>query len=498
MKALGRSISPNRTKRANSMCGSSEIYGKTRVEGDILGELEVPADKYWGVETQRSLLNFPIGDDSEILPTPVITAFGILKKCAAKVNMEFGLDKAVAAAIMEAADEVAKGQWNEHFPVKIYQPGNGMQSNMNANEVIANRATEILKGKKVVNPYDDVNKGQSTNDCFATVMHIASLFELDKALLPALELLHKKLVTKSEEFKDIIKVGRTHTQDAVPITLGQEFGGYAAQIEDNMTLLKEKIPKLLEIAQGGTAVGTGINTFEGFSEKFAAELAAETGYPFKPARNLFAALACHDPLVDLSGALNTLAVSLMKIGNDIRFLGSGPRCGFGELLLPENEPGSSIMPGKVNPTQCEAITMVCAQVMGNHATVTLAGASGNFELNVFKPLIIGNVLHSMRILTGSIKAFVKYCVEGIVVNKERIQKQLEDSLMMVTVLNLHIGYEKAAKIAKKALKEGLPLKEAGEKLGFVTADQFDEWVNPRDMLRPSVYRNYDSDKDAAQ
>ncbi len=308
---------------------------------------------------------------------------------------------------MQAADEVAKGKLDEHFPVKMYQPGNGMHSNMNANEVIANRAMEILSWTKAVHPNDHVNKGQSSNDSFSTAMHIATVMELDRSLLPALNALHLSLARKASEFKDIIKVGRTHTQDAVPMTLGQEFGGYAAQLEDDVDRIQERMPKLLSVAQGGTAVGTGLNTCEGFAERFAEELRRETGYAFRPARNMFAALACHDPLIELSGTLNTLAVSLMKVANDIRFLGSGPRCGFGELLLPENEPGSSIMPGKVNPTQCEALTMVCAQVMGNHAALTVAGASGNFELNVFKPLIINNVLQSIRLLADSCRSFNK-------------------------------------------------------------------------------------------
>jgi len=477
-----------KTNRSNSLPRLNGFLAKkTHLERDVFGELEVPSEKYWGAVTQRTLHNFNIGDDSEILPEPFIRAFGILKKCAAKVNMKFGLDKSIAYAIIQASDEVAKGKWNSHFPAKIYQPGNGMLSNMNANEVIAKRATEILSYKKTINPYDDVNMGQSSNDCFATAMHISSLFMLNQALIPALNGLKTALLKKVAEFSDIIKVGRTHTQDAVPITLGQEFSGYASQIDFDLELLEEKIPKLLRIAQGGTAVGSGLNTFEGFSELFAAELSNETGYQFKSAPNLFAALACHDPLVDLSGALNTVAASIMKIANDIRFLGSGPRCGFGELLLPENEPGSSIMPGKVNPTQCEALSMVCAQVMGNHAAVTFAGASGHFELNVFKPLIIGNVLHSIQILSDSVKAFTKYCVDGIIANKTNIKKQLENSLMMVTALNPYIGYDKASKIAKKALKEGLPLKTAGEELGFVTSSQFDMWVNPKEMIKPAIY-----------
>ena len=378
-----------------------------------MGELEVPADKYWGAQTQRSLINFPIGGDKEVMPDPVIRAFGILKKCAAKVNMNFGLKPELAKSIMAAADEVAKGKLNEHFPLKIWQTGSGTQSNMTANEVIANRAIEILGGtlgEKSIHPNDHVNRSQSSNDSFPTVMHIATVIELHEILIPSLEGLHEALCAKSEKFKDIIKVGRTHTQDAVPMTLGQEFGGYAAQIEDCIKRIKDKLPGVAELAQGGTAVGTGLNTYEGFAEQVAEEISNETGYKFTTARNKFAALACHDALIELGGSLNTLAVALMKIANDLRFLGSGPRCGLGELLLPENEPGSSIMPGKVNPTQCEALTMVCAQVMGNHVAATIGGANGHFELNVFKPLIIKNVLNSIRLLGDSAKAFREYAL----------------------------------------------------------------------------------------
>jgi len=455
-----------------------------------MGELEVPADKYWGAQTQRSLQNFPIGGDRERMPEPIIRSFGILKKCAAKVNMNFGLNHEVAKAIMMAADEVAQGKLNEHFPLKIWQTGSGTQSNMNANEVIANRATEIMggtMGSKSVHPNDHVNRSQSSNDSFPTVMHIATMLELHERLLPALEKLHEALHKKSVEFKDIIKVGRTHTQDAVPMTLGQEFGGYAAQIEDGIKRIKEKLSGVAELAQGGTAVGTGLNTYIGFAEQVAEEISVETGIKFVTARNKFAALAAHDALIELSGSLNTLACSLMKIANDIRFLGSGPRCGIAELLLPENEPGSSIMPGKVNPTQSEAMTMVCCQVMGNHVAATIGGSNGHFELNVFKPVIAKNVLNSIRLLGDCANAFTDNCVVGIKPNKERISKLLNDSLMMVTALNPHIGYDKAAKIAKKAHKENLGLKEAGMKLGFLTEEQFDKWINPKDMLGPSKF-----------
>ncbi len=455
-----------------------------------MGELEVPADKYWGAQTQRSLQNFAIGGDKEVMPEPVIRAFGILKKCAAKVNLNFGLKPEIAKAVIMAADEVAQGKLNEHFPLKVWQTGSGTQSNMNANEVIANRAIEIMGGtlgEKSIHPNDHVNRSQSSNDSFPTVMHVATMLELHERLFPALENLHESLKKKAEQFKDIIKVGRTHTQDAVPMTLGQEFGGYAAQLEDCIHRLKEKLPGVAQLAQGGTAVGTGLNTYEGFAEKVAEEISNETGYKFITAKNKFAALACHDALVELSGSLNTLAVALMKIANDIRFLGSGPRCGLAELLLPENEPGSSIMPGKVNPTQCEAMTMVCAQVMGNHIAVTVGGSNGHFELNVFKPLIAKNVLNSIRLLADCATAFKDRCVDGIEANTERITKMLNDSLMMVTALNPHIGYDKAAKIAKKAHKENIPLKEAGIKLGFLTSEQFDKWVNPKDMLGPTKF-----------
>ena len=455
-----------------------------------MGELEVPADRYWGAQTQRSLQNFPIGGEKEVMPEPIIRAFGILKKCAAKVNINFGLNQKVANAVIAAADEVAQGKLNDHFPLKIWQTGSGTQSNMNANEVIANRAIEIMGGtlgEKSVHPNDHVNRSQSSNDSFPTVMHIATMVELYERLFPALDSLHEALLKKSVQFQDIIKVGRTHTQDAVPMTLGQEFGGYAAQIEACIKRIKEKLPGIAELAQGGTAVGTGLNTYEGFAEQIADEISNETGFRFVTAKNKFAALACHDALIELSGSLNTLAVALMKIANDIRFLGSGPRCGLGELLLPENEPGSSIMPGKINPTQSEAMTMVCAQVMGNHVAATIGGSNGHFDLNVFKPLIAKNVLNSIRLLGDCSKAFTDNCVKGIEANKERIAKMLNDSLMMVTALNPQIGYDKAAKIAKKAHKENIPLKEAGIKLGYLTEEQFDKWVNPKDMLGPTKY-----------
>lgn len=435
-------------------------------------------------------MNFKIGGERERMPIPVVRAFGVLKKCAALANLEFGLDDKIGKAIIRAADEVAKGKHDDHFPLVVWQTGSGTQSNMNANEVIANRAIEILggaQGSKLVHPNDHVNMSQSSNDTFPTVMHIAAVTEVNKHLIPKLSGLIQALDLKSKEFENIIKIGRTHTQDATPLTLGQEFSGYVAQLKNGLQRVKEALPKVLEIAQGGTAVGTGLNTYEGFDQKISAYLKKETGFKFNPNPNKFEALAAKDALVHLSGALNTLAVSLMKIGNDIRFLGSGPRSGLGELSLPENEPGSSIMPGKVNPTQCEALTMVCAQVMGNHVAVTIGGANGHFELNVFKPLIIRNVLHSILLLGDACESFNLNCVSGIKANKERINKLMNESLMLVTALNPHIGYDKAAKIAKTAHKEGTTLKEQALKLGYLTEQQYNAWVKPEDMLGPHKY-----------
>lgn len=462
--------------------------GGFRVESDTFGELKVPSDKYYGAQTMRSMLNFDIGGEHERMPLPVIKAFGILKKAAAIVNKEFGLDPKLADAISQAADEVIDGRLESHFPLVIWQTGSGTQSNMNVNEVIANRAIEILGGKlgskSPVHPNDHVNKSQSSNDTYPTAMHIAVAMEIDTRLLPALKKLHDALRTKAREFDDIVKIGRTHTQDAVPLTLGQEFGGYAAQIEYGIERVKATLPRLYYLAAGGTAVGTGLNTRIGFAEKVAEMVSQFTGLPFVTAPNKFEALAANDAMVEVSGSLNVLACSLMKIANDIRFLGSGPRCGFGELSLPENEPGSSIMPGKVNPTQCEAVTMVAAQVMGNHVAVTVGGSNGHFELNVFKPLIVSNVLRSTRLLADSCVSFTDHCVAGIVANKERISKLLNESLMLVTALNPHIGYDKAAKIAKTAHKEGSTLKETAVKLGYLTPEEFDKWVQPKDMLGP--------------
>ncbi|KAL7644986.1 UNVERIFIED_CONTAM: hypothetical protein RMT77_004810 [Armadillidium vulgare] len=460
-----------------------------RKEYDTFGELEVPNSKYYGSQTVRSVLNFPIGGETERMPKPVIKAFGILKKAAAEVNKEYGLDPKLAEAISKAADEVISGElYDEHFPLVIWQTGSGTQSNMNTNEVIANRAIEILGGelgsKKPVHPNDHVNKSQSSNDTYPTAMHIASAMEVHNTLLPGLNNLLKALRAKENEFNSIIKIGRTHTQDATPLTLGQEFSAYAQQIEFGIERVKNCLPRIYMLAAGGTAVGTGLNTRIGFAEKIAAKVSEYTKLPFVTAPNKFEALAAHDAMVELSGALNTVACSIMKIANDIRFLASGPRCGLGEISLPENEPGSSIMPGKVNPTQCEAITMVAAQVMGNHVAVSVGGSNGHFELNVFKPMMVSNVLRSIRLLGDSCNAFVDNCVVGIEANRERIDKLLHESLMLVTALNPHIGYDKAAKIAKTAHKEGSTLKATALKLGYLTEEEFDKWVKPEDMLGP--------------
>jgi len=459
----------------------------TRTESDSFGNIDVDASKYWGAQTQRSLQNFKIG--GETMPKPLITAFGILKLAAARVNMALGaLDKNIGEHIVKAASEVIDGKLDGNFPLVVWQTGSGTQTNMNINEVISNRAIDLMGGvmgsKKPVHPNDHVNMGQSSNDSFPTAMHIAAAQEITHSLLPALKHLHSALDKKAKEFKDIIKIGRTHLQDATPLTLGQEFSGYAQMLADDIKRAETTLTKLYELAQGGTAVGTGLNAKKGFAEKFAAEVAGITKLPFITAPNKFAALAAHDALVDASGALNTCAVSLMKIANDIRLLASGPRCGFGEISLPENEPGSSIMPGKVNPTQSEAMTMVCAQVMGNNVTVSIAGSNGHFELNVFKPVIIYNVLQSIRLIADAAVSFTDNCVVGIEANTLRIETLLHESLMLVTALNPHIGYDNAAKIAKKAHKEGTSLKSAGIALKLLTAEQFEEWVRPETMLGP--------------
>merc|ERR1740137_375081 len=439
--------------------------------------------------TTRSRQNFDIGGDSERMPLPVIHAFGVQKRAAAEVNQEFGLDAQVAEAIVKAADEVSAGNWDDHFPLVIWQTGSGTQSNMNTNEVISNRAIEILGGelgsKTPVHPNDHVNKSQSSNDTYPTAMHISVALEIHHTLLPGLEKLHASLQAKSDEYKDIIKIGRTHTQDATPLTLGQEFGGYAHQIANGIARVKCCLPRIYELAAGGTAVGTGLNTRIGFAEKVAAKVSELTDLPFVTSPNKFEALAAHDAMVEVSGALNVVACSIMKIANDIRFLGSGPRCGLGELSLPENEPGSSIMPGKVNPTQCESITMVACQVMGDNVAVTVGGSNGHFELNVFKPMMVANVLRSIRLIGDGCVAFTDKCVDGITVNREQVDKLLYESLMLVTALNPHIGYDKAAKIAKTAHKNGTTLKIEAIALGYLTEEQFDEWVKPENMLGPT-------------
>jgi fumarate hydratase class II len=423
------------------------------------------------------------------MPEPVVRAFGVLTAAAARVNVARGvLDAKVGAAIAEAAGEVAAGRLSDHFPLVVWQTGSGTQSNMNANEVIANRAAELLGGargdKGVVHPNDHVNKGQSSNDTFPTVMHIAAVAEIRGRLLPGLRRLRAALAAKAEEFSGIVKIGRTHTMDATPLTLGQEFGGYAAQVENGVARVEAALPRLLQLAQGGTAVGTGLNTWPGFDVAVAEAVAEATGEPFVTAPNKFEALAAHDAVVEASGALNTVAVSLFKIANDVRLLGSGPRCGLGELALPENEPGSSIMPGKVNPTQCEALTMVCAQVVGNHVAATVGGLSGHFELNVFKPMLIRNLLQSTRLLGDAADSFTENCVVGIAANEARIAQLLNESLMLVTALNNRIGYDAAAAIAKKAHKEGSTLRAAALALGHCTGEEFDAWVRPEDMLQP--------------
>ena len=459
----------------------------TRKESDSFGELEIPADKYWGAQSARSLINFPIGE--ETMPVPVVHALGVIKRCAALANKQLGaLEPDIADAIAQAAGEVAEGRWDDHFPLSVWQTESGTQSNMNANEVISNRAIEIMGGKigtkNPVHPNDHVNRGQSSNDTFPTAMHIAAAQEIAGRLIPALERLHGSIDVKAKQFKDIVKIGRTHLQDATPLTLGQEFSGYVRQIELGIARLQDGLENLYPLAQGGTAVGTGINTKEGFAEAFAQEVADMTGLPFVTAENKFEALAAHDAYVFAHGALNTVAASLFKIANDIRLLGSGPRSGISEISLPENEPGSSIMPGKVNPTQCEAMTMVCTQVMGNNAAMGMAGSQGHFELNVFKPVMAYNMMQSIRLLADAADSFAERCVEGITANEERIEELVNRSLMLVTALNPKIGYDKATEVAKKAHKEGTTLKESALALGYVTEAEFDEIVDPAKMVKP--------------
>ena len=461
---------------------------KYRKEYDVIGAINVPADKYWGASTQRSIKYFDIGD---FLVRPiVIKSIAMIKKAAAIVNAKNDdLDKKISKAIVKAADEVISGKLNDHFPLKVWQTGSGTQTNMNVNEVIANRAIQILGGrlgsKKPVHPNDHVNKSQSTNDVFPSAMHMAIAIRAKGKLLSSLNLLNLELKKKAIEFRKIIKVGRTHLQDATPITLGQEFSGYHSQLTKCIERTTKALEEIYLLAQGGTAVGTGLNTKKGFDKKIVAELRKITKLPFKPAPNKFASLAAHDAIVNFSGTMNTTAVCLMKIANDIRFLGSGPRAGYGELILPENEPGSSIMPGKINPTQCEAVTMVCVKVIGNHNGITMAGSHGHFELNVFKPLIIHNILQSIHIMADSSKSFAKYCISGLKADKKRIKELLDNSLMLVTALVPQIGYDNASRIAKKALKNKTKLKDEAIKSGLINEKDYDKIVNPKKMIYPS-------------
>jgi len=460
---------------------------KTRTETDSFGPIEVDASKYWGAQAERSLHNFKIGWEKQ--PLPIVRALGIVKRASAETNMALGLlDPKLGKAIVDAAQEVIEGKLDAHFPLSVWQTGSGTQSNMNANEVISNRAIQMLGGemgsKKPVHPNDHVNMSQSSNDTYPTAMHIASAEEIHHRLIPALQLLRNALNDKAQAWKDIVKIGRTHTQDATPLTLGQEFSGYTAQVEYGIERIEQTMPRLMELAQGGTAVGTGLNAPVGFDKMVAERIAAITKMPFKTAPNKFEALAAHDAMVFAHGAINTVAVSLFKIANDIRYLGSGPRAGLGELALPENEPGSSIMPGKVNPTQCEAVTQVCTRIFGNHTTITIAGSQGQFELNVYNPVMAYCFLQSVRLMADAAESFTKNCVVGIEPRLDNIKHGLERSLMLVTALAPKIGYDNAAKIAKMALKNGTTLKEEAVKGGYVTAEEFDAMVRPEDMIHP--------------
>jgi fumarate hydratase class II len=460
---------------------------KTRIETDSFGPIEVPADRYWGAQAQRSLGNFKIGFEKQ--PLPIIRALGIVKRAAAETNMALGLlDKVIGDAIVKAAQEVIEGKLDAHFPLAVWQTGSGTQSNMNANEVISNRAIEMLGGelgsKKPVHPNDHVNMSQSSNDTYPTAMHIACAEEIHHRLLPALQKLRNALNDKSQAWKNIIKIGRTHTQDATPLTLGQEFSGYTQQVQNGIERIEQTMPKLMELAQGGTAVGTGLNAPVGFDKMVAERIAAITKMKFVTAPNKFEALAAHDAMVFSHGAINTVAASLFKIANDIRLLGSGPRSGLGELALPENEPGSSIMPGKVNPTQCEALTQVCVQIFGNHASLTFADSQGHFELNVYNPVMAYNFLQSVRLMADAAVSFTDHCIVGIEPRRDNIKAGLERSLMLVTALAPKIGYDNAAKIAKAAHKNGTMLKEEAVKSGLVTAEEFDRIVRPEDMIHP--------------
>lgn len=458
-----------------------------RTETDSMGPIEVPADRYWGAQTQRSLHHFRIGTDR--MPRSIIYGLGVLKKAAAMVNRDLGtLEARLAERIIEAAEEVIAGQLDEHFPLVVWQTGSGTQTNMNANEVISNRAIELAGGvlgsKSPVHPNDHVNRGQSSNDTFPTAMHIAAARQVHDRLVPAVTALRDTLAEKSEQFDEVVKIGRTHLMDAVPLTLGQEMSGWVQQLTYGLARINGALPRVYELALGGTAVGTGLNTHAEFAERAAACIAELTGLPFVSAPNKFEALAAHDALVELHGVLKTLACSLTKLANDVRWLASGPRCGIGEIVIPENEPGSSIMPGKVNPTQSEAMTMVCAQVLGNDVAVNIGGSAGNFELNVYKPLIIHNVLHSVRLLSDACDMFREHCAAGIEPNQERLTQHLRNSLMLVTALNPHIGYDQAARVAKHAHAEGITLRESAIDLGLLTAEQFDRLVRPEQMIGP--------------
>jgi fumarate hydratase, class II len=463
----------------------------TRSESDSMGTVEVPAHRYWGAQTQRSIENFPIGVARFRWQPPVIRALGILKLAAARANAELGeLPPEVAQLIEQAAREVSDGKLDEHFPLVVWQTGSGTQSNMNANEVISNRAIELAGGtmgsKQPVHPNDHVNRGQSSNDTFPTAMHIAVAEQIHQRLLPAVTRLHDMLAAKAKAYQGIVKTGRTHLQDATPITLGQEIGAWVAQLEFGLSVVQQALPGIYDLAIGGTAVGTGLNSHPRFGDLAAQKIAELTGYPFRSAPNKFFALAAHDALVNVSASLRTLAGGLMKLANDVRWLASGPRCGIGELTIPENEPGSSIMPGKVNPTQCEALTMVCVQVFGNDAAVAFAGTQGNFQLNVYKPVMVHNVLESIELIADACTAFNDHCAIGIEPNLPKIEENLAKNLMLVTALNRHIGYDKAAKIAKKAHHEGTTLREAALELGYVPAERYDEWISPIAMTKPSV------------
>jgi fumarate hydratase class II len=467
------------------MAGDNTV--QTRTESDSMGKIEVPSDRYWGAQTQRSLHHFDIGLDT--MPREMIRAMGILKMAAAEVNRDLGkLPEDKASLLIAAANEVIEGKLDDHFPLRVWQTGSGTQSNMNSNEVISNRAIEMAGGtmgsKQPVHPNDHVNMSQSSNDTFPTAMHIAAVEQIHHLLIPKVSMLRDALDAKAKEFESIVKIGRTHLMDAVPLTLGQEFSGYVVQLDQDLERLRSALHYLYELALGGTAVGTGLNTHPEFAVRTAQKIAAFTNLPFVSAPNKFAALAAHDAIVMASGALKTLACSLMKIANDVRWLGSGPRCGLGELILPANEPGSSIMPGKVNPTQSEAMTMVCVQVIGNDMAISMAGSQGNFELNVFKPVMIHNLLHSVRLLADSCRSFTEHCVVGIEPNREQIEHFLTNSLMLVTALNPHIGYDNAAKVAKLAYEERSTLREAAVKLGLLTGEQFDELIKPEEMIGP--------------